>query len=378
MLKLGIERINEFESIFQGKTVGLITNPTGVDQNFKSTVDILNEKTNLKALFSPEHGIRGNLQAGVKLDSYTDSETNIIVYSLYGEKRAPTEEMLEGVDIIAYDIQDVGTRFYTYISTLAYTMQAAKKLNKKMVVFDRPNYLGSKIEGNILNLDYRSFIGYYPIPQRYGLTVGELALFYNEAMKIECDLTVIPMSGYQRDKIAFDYNLAYVLPSPNIPTKESVFAYAANCIFEGTNVSEGRGTTKPFQIIGAPWLDSKVLLKALEKHHLKGVTFRPLYFIPVMSKHKDVVCSGVEMYITDYHAFEAVYTGMVLLKEIENTHQEFSFNPPWSEGKNKMIDLNVGDTFISNHTLSLEEIKAKQIEDQKTFDNLAKGYHLYD
>ena len=135
MLKLGIERINEFESLFKGKSVGLITNPTGVDQNFKSTIDILNESTHLKALFSPEHGIRGNLQAGVKLDSYIDSETNIVVYSLYGEKRAPTEEMLEGVDIIAYDIQDVGVRFYTYISTLAYTMQAAKKLNKKMVVF---------------------------------------------------------------------------------------------------------------------------------------------------------------------------------------------------------------------------------------------------
>jgi uncharacterized protein YbbC (DUF1343 family) len=378
MFKLGIERINEFEPIFQGKTVGLITNPTGVDQNFKSTVDILNEKTNLKALFSPEHGIRGNLQAGVKLDSYTDSETNIIVYSLYGEKRAPTEEMLEGVDIIAYDIQDVGTRFYTYISTLAYTMQAAKRHGKKMVVFDRPNYLGSKVEGNILNLDYRSFIGYYPIPQRYGLTVGELALFYNDAMGIDCDLTVIPMSGYKRDSTAFDYDVPYVLPSPNIPTIEAVFAYAANCIFEGTNVSEGRGTTKPFQIFGAPWLDTKILLKALEKHNLKGVTFRPLYFTPIMSKHKDVVCSGLEMYITDYHAFEAVYTGMVLLKEIQNTHKDFKFNPPYSEGGKKMIDLNVGDAFISNHTLSLEEIKAKQIEDQKTFDNLAKGYHLYD
>ncbi|MDD2575488.1 MAG: DUF1343 domain-containing protein [Acholeplasmataceae bacterium] len=378
MLKLGIERISEYKSLFKGKSVGLITNPTGVDQNFKSTIDILNVNTYLKALFSPEHGIRGNLQAGVKLDSYTDSETGITVYSLYGEKRAPTEEMLEGIDIIAYDIQDVGVRFYTYISTLAYTMQAAKRHGKKMVVFDRPNYLGSKIEGNILNLDYRSFIGYYPMPQRYGLTVGELALFYNEAMEIACDLTVIPMSGYKRDMLAFDYNLPYVLPSPNIPTKEAVFAYAANCIFEGTNVSEGRGTTKPFQIIGAPWLDSKVLLNALEKHNLKGVTFRPLYFTPVMSKHKDIVCSGIEMYITDYHAFEAIYTGMVLLKEIGNTHKEFSFNPPWSEGGKKMIDLNVGDAFISNHTLSLEEIKTKQIEDQKTFDKLTKGYHLYD
>ena len=161
MLKLGIERIDEYLDIFKDKGVGLITNPTGVNRDFISTIDILAKKTNLKALFSPEHGVRGNIQAGVKLDTYIDKETGIPVYSLYGEKRAPTEEMLEGIDIIAYDIQDVGARFYTYIYTLAYTMQAAKRMNKKVVVFDRPNLVGNKVEGNILDLKYRSFIDLY-------------------------------------------------------------------------------------------------------------------------------------------------------------------------------------------------------------------------
>lgn len=299
MFKYGIENLKEYLHIFAGKRVGLITNPTGVDQNFNSTIDILKKETNLKALFSPEHGVRGNLQAGVKLDSYIDEETGIIVYSLYGDKRAPTPEMAEDIDIICYDIQDVGARFYTYIYTMAYSMQAAKRMNKKMVVFDRPNPVGDTVEGNILDLKYRSFIGYYEIPQRYGLTVGELAMLFNEVFEIGCDLTVVKMSGYSRDTTWYDYNLDYILPSPNLPTVESLFVYLATCIFEGTNMSEGRGTAKPFSLIGAPWLNSDLLIEKLKGHNLPGVKFRKQYFTPIMSKHKDVMCNGIELYVTD-------------------------------------------------------------------------------
>lgn len=378
MFKLGIERIDEYLDIFKDKGVGLITNPTGVNRDFISTIDILAKKTNLKALFSPEHGVRGNIQAGVKLDTYIDKETGIPVYSLYGDKRAPTEEMLEGIDIIAYDIQDVGARFYTYIYTLAYTMQAAKRMNKKVVVFDRPNLVGNKVEGNILDLKYRSFIGYYSIPQRYGLTVGELANLFNKEFEIDCDLVVIPMSGYKNGETFYDLKIPYVLPSPNLPTIESCFVYLGTCIFEGTNVSEGRGTTKPFSFVGAPWINSRKLLKNLKKHNLEGIKFRSVFFTPTMSKHKDELCEGVEVYITDYKKASPVIMGMILLKEIEALHKEFKFNPPWTEGREPMINLNVGNDFIKEGTKTLEEVKALFKEDEAKFKVVARRYYLYE
>lgn len=377
MFKYGIENIDKHLDLFKGKRVGLLTNPTGVDQSFKATVDILNEKTNLTALYSPEHGLRGNLQDSVHLDHYQDEETGVTVYSLYGKYRKPTKEMLDDVDIICYDVQDVGARFYTFIYSLAHIMEAAKEHNKKVVVFDRPNPVGDTVEGNILDLKYRSFIGYYPIPQRYGLTVGELAMLFNEEFGIGCDLTVIKMSGYKRDTTWHDYDLPFILPSPNLPTIESLFVYLATCIFEGTNMSEGRGTTKPFSIIGAPWLKSKELIKVLEEK-IPHARFRSLYFTPVLSKHRDEMCAGIEIYVTDYKKFEPVIAGMIMLKEIEKMHQEFKFNPPWSKGGNKMIDLNVGDDFISLGTLTEEEIKEKFVLDEEKYLKIKRKYHLYD
>lgn len=377
MFKYGIENLSEHLELFNGKRVGLLTNPTGVDQNFTATVDILNEKTNLTALYSPEHGLRGNLQDAITLDNYVDEETGVTVYSLYGKHRKPTKEMLENVDIICYDIQDVGARFYTYIYSLAHTMEAAKEHGKKVVVFDRPNPVGSTVEGNLLDLKYRSFIGYYSIPQRYGLTVGELALLFNKEFKIGCDLEVIKMSNYKRDTTWYDYNLPFVLPSPNLPTIESLFIYLATCIFEGTNVSEGRGTTKPFSIIGAPWFKSKELIKVL-KEKIPHAKFRHLYFTPIMSKHKDTLCSGIEIYVTDYKKFRPVIAGMIMVKEIEKLHPEFNFNPPWTEFGNRMIDLNVGDDFIRSGTLKVEEIKEKFQKDKKEFLKIKEKYHLYD
>lgn len=377
MFKYGIENLNKHLDLFKGKRVGLLTNPSGTDQNFRATVDILNEHTNLTALFSPEHGLRGNLQDGDVIHNYVDEETGIMVYSLYGQHRKPTKEMLEDVDIICYDIQDVGARFYTYIYSLAHTMEAAKEHGKKVVVFDRPNPVGPEVEGNILNLKYRSFIGYYEIPQRYGLTVGELAHLFNNEFGINCDLEVIKMSGYKRDSTWYDYNLSFILPSPNLPTVDSLFVYLATCIFEGTNVSEGRGTTRPFSIIGAPWFKSKELVEIFSKK-IPHAKFKTLYFTPVSSKYKGVMCSGVEIYVTDYKKFEPVIAGMIMLKEIEKLHEEFSYNPPWTEFGNRMIDLNVGDDFIRENTLTIDEIKAKFAKDKKEFLKIKEKYHLYD
>lgn len=379
MIKLGIEQIGLYRSLFEGKRVGLITNPTGVNQQFKSTIDILHEVSTLVALFSPEHGVRGNVQAGVKLDPYIDKETNAMVYSLYGETRKPTEAMMSDIDILCFDIQDVGARFYTYIYTMAFALEACKTYGKKMVVFDRPNPLGGVVvEGNLLDLNFRSFVGYYPIPQRYGLTIGELANYFNDLGDIHADLTVIPMAGYHRSMHFKDTQVPFVLPSPNIPTPETIYAYMATCYFEGTNLSEGRGTTKPFQIFGAPWFNSKAVLEALKPFDLKGVAFRKHFFTPTFSKHVDVLCEGLELYVTDVDTFEPVKTGVILIHVIEQLHKEFSFIRPPKTSQNLFFNLLMGGDFIEKKTLTLAEILAKMKSDSQQFTTMKERYHLYD
>lgn len=380
MIKVGIENIDKYLDIFKNKRVGLITNPTGVDSNLKTTVDILNEKVNLTALYSPEHGIRGDLQAGDKLDTYVDDVTGLPVYSLYGETRKPTKEMVENVDILCFDIQDVGARFYTYMYTMAYSMMAAKEHNLEFVVFDRPNPVGgTKVEGNILDLKYRSFVGYYPILQRHGLTIGELAMLFNKEYEIGCKLTVIKVEGWNRDVEMIETDMNYVLPSVNLPTNESLYAYLATCYFEGTNLSEGRGTTKPFQFFGAPWLDNRKLIKELKEYNFEGVMFREAYFTPFFSKHKDVMCRGVEVIVKNYKTFTPVILGMTLLKIIMKNHpEEFEFRGPWSKGGQPMINLLTGGNYMYENTLSLDEIKELFKKDEKKYLEVKERYHLYE
>jgi uncharacterized protein YbbC (DUF1343 family) len=378
MIKVGIERLDDYLHLFKNKKVGLITNPTGVDRFFKSTIDILNEKVNLVALYSPEHGVKGNLQAGVRLDDYVDEETGCTVYSLYGKNKKPTKEMVEDIDVLCFDIQDVGARFYTFIYTLAYTMMSAAENNIEYVVFDRPNPVGAlEVEGNILDTDFRSFIGYYPLVQRYGLTVGELAQLYNKEYEIGCKLHIIKMENYERKMDFEDTGQPWVLPSPNIPTPLSTYAYLATCIFEGTNVSEGRGTTLPFSVIGAPWLDVDKLLIELDKAKLNGVKFRKLYFTPTFSKHQGKLCKGIEMYITDKKTFKPVVTGYTMLYLIRESNIEFSFNPPYKAGMNPMIDLNTGGNFLREDKLNLKEIIKKIESDSLIFKSMKERYHLY-
>ncbi|MBU1020837.1 MAG: DUF1343 domain-containing protein, partial [Firmicutes bacterium] len=225
MVKLGIEQIEEYLHIFTNKRVGLITNPTGITSDFTTTIEVLQKHTNLVSLFSPEHGVRGDLQAGVTLGDYVDEATGCMVYSLYGKNKKPSKEMLENVDLLAFDIQGVGARFYTFVYTMAYAMMACAEYGKKMVVFDRPNPVNAVVvEGNILDINYRSFIGYYPIPQRHGLTIGELAKLFNQEFEINCDLVVVPMKAYQRAMDYEDTLLPWVFPSPNIPNPISTYA----------------------------------------------------------------------------------------------------------------------------------------------------------
>ncbi len=379
MVKTGIDRIFDYLDLFEGKRIGLITNPTGVNKDLVSTIDILNEHTNLVALFSPEHGIRGDIQAGVKLDSYKDSKTGIMVYSLYGESRSPSKEMMDKIDVLVFDIQDVGARYYTYLYTMAYALMACEKYNKRVVVLDRPNPVDAiHIEGNILNLECRSFVGYYPIPIRYGLTIGELAILFNKEFEIGSDLKIIEMEGYDRSMNYLDTGLDWIMPSPNIPTPLTAYAYLATCIFEGTNLSEGRGTTKPFFIIGSPYLDSEFVIEEIKKYSLAGIKFRTMYFTPKFSKYKDELCQGIELIITDYINFKPVKTGFILLDIIRKHHKEFSYIEPFTKDGHPFIDLLSGDVLLRENKLGIEEIIDKMEKDSLSFLKVKRRYHIYD
>ena len=265
-VELGVERLLEDPDLLKGKRVGLITNPTGVDSKMTSIVDLFaaSDDFELTALYGPEHGVRGDAQAGSTVSSYIDDVTGLPVYSLYGATKKPTPEMLNDVDVLVFDIQDVGTRYYTYIYTMAYAMEAAAEQGIPFVVLDRPNPQGGlRVEGPVLDPTYSSFIGLYPIPLKHGMTVGELARLFNREYQIQADLEVVKMKGWKRSMSFEETGLPFVMPSPNMPTTDTVNVYPATGLFEGTNLSEGRGTTKPFQLIGAPYIEAHDYAKTL-------------------------------------------------------------------------------------------------------------------
>ncbi len=379
MVKLGIERIGEYLNLFSGKRVGLITNPTGMTSDFRSSIEVLKEKTNLVALFSPEHGVRGNIQAGEKLETYFDPESGCIVHSLYGQTRRPTQEMMDGIDILCMDIQDAGSRFYTYIYTMAYAMAACKEYDKEFVIFDRPNPVNAKdFEGNILDLEYRSFVGYYPIVQRHGLTIAELAKMFNEEYEIGCKLHPILMKNYKREMYYEDTLLPWVMPSPNLPTPLSAIVYNATCIFEGTNVSEGRGTTAPFQYVGAPWINPTDYAEKLNSYKLPGVHFRPLYFTPVFSKNEKKLCGGVEVHVLDKKKFKAVKVGWLMLYVVRRMYpNDFEVLPPYVEGRPRMLEYNTGCAYIKEDKYEIDKLFSIIEKETKEFGKIRKKYLLY-
>lgn len=378
-MKLGIDCIDKYLNIFEGKRVGLITNPTGIRSDYISSITTLKEKTNLVALYSPEHGVRGNIQAGEKMTSYVDEETGVVVHSLYGSTKKPTKEMMDEIDIMCIDIQDAGSRFYTYIYTMAYAMEACKENNKTFVVFDRPNPAGCKIyEGNILDLKYRSFVGYYPIVQRHGLTIGEIAKLFNEEYGIGCDLKLALMEGYTRDMYFEDTNLLWVMPSPNFPKADTAIVYNATCIFEGTNISEGRGTTIPFEVVGAPFINPNLYAEKLNELNLGGVYFRPLYFTPTFSKHEKQMCGGVQVHVLDRDKFPAVKCGWAMLDIVRNLYpNDFKVNKPYVEGRPCMLQFNTGCNYIMANEYTLEEQFKIIEEDTKTFGKVREKYLIY-
>jgi len=312
--------------ILKGKRVGLITNPTAVSASLEATIDILASAPGVKltALYGPEHGVRGDVTAGGHVDTFTDPVTGVPVYSLYGKTRKPTEEMLKDVDVLVYDIQDIGSRSYTYVNTMAYAMEAAAELNKEFVVLDRPNPLtGNRVEGNILDMKFRSFVGQYPIAYVYGMTCGELAEYLNNEGLLEggrkCSLTVVKMEGWNRAMNWEDTGLPWVPTSPHVPNAETALYYSATGILgELDAINIGVGYTMPFQLIGAPWIESRRFADAMNAKRLPGFFFRPLTYKPYYGAMKDKQLGGVQVYLRDrskadlvamqLHAIETIFS----------------------------------------------------------------------
>ncbi len=315
--------------LIRGKGIGLITNPTGVNDELVSDVDLLAHTpgVHLVALFGPEHGIRGAHQAGASVGSNRDPVTGVPVYSLYGKTREPTPAMLKGVDVLVFDIQAVGARFYTYLYTMADAMKAAVSAHIPIIVLDRPDPIGGiKVQGPVLDPKYASFVGKYQIALRYGMTIGELAELFNAQFHIGANLTVVKMRGWTRSMYYDNTSLQFVMPSPNMPTETTALVYPGMGLVEGTNVSEGRGTTRPFELTGAPWIDADKLARALNGKHLPGVRFRPVHFTPTFSKYKGKPCNGVQVHVMDRHTFNPVVVGLTVIETIHNLYpQQFAF-----------------------------------------------------
>lgn len=349
-VKLGDEVLFEKHlDLIRGKHVGLITNPTGLDGQLNSVIDLFRAQKDcqLVALYGPEHGVRGNAQAGEYVPFYFDEHLKLPVFSLYGQTHKPPADMMtnideymrsfdtkhegkqvaagmmQSVDVMVFDLQDVGTRVYTYIATMAYAMQAAADAGIPFVVLDRPNPInGVAMEGPILEYpQHSSFIGLYPIPLRHGMTAGELARLFNDRfLKTKVKLTVVPMENWSRDEWFDETGLPWVLPSPNLPTLDGTTVYPGQVIIEGTNLSEGRGTTKPFEFFGAPWIDGFVLANKLNGLKLPGVKFREVSFTPTFSKFLGKQCGGCQLHITDRTAYQSIATTLSILATIKELY----------------------------------------------------------
>ena len=387
-VQTGLERlIDAPPKSIKDSRLGLLCNPASVDRHFRHARFLIAQKFpgQLKALFSPQHGFFAEKQDNmIESQDLHDPALNIPVFSLYAKTRTPTKEMLKDIDILIIDLQDVGTRVYTFIYTMSFCMEAARKYGQKILVLDRPNPIGGRIiEGNVLSEDCTSFVGRYPIPMRHGLTVGELALLFNDAFEIGCELELIPMSGWKRNMFFQDTKLPWIPPSPNLPTPISTLVYPGQVIWEGTNVSEGRGTTLPFEIFGAPFLDPDKIISFVGGDRLKGAILREIGFEPTSNKWQETPCRGFQIHVIDPHVYEPYLASMTLLRAVLALHGDrFQWKtPPYEyEFERLPIDLILGSKKIRQRLEKLEEIEditASWQEDLNRFDTLRHSVFQY-
>ncbi len=325
--------------------LGLIAHPASVTSDLVFSADALRAAGfDLRALFGPQHGARGEKQDNmIESDHYTDPVTGLPVHSLYGEVRKPTGDMLDGLDALLFDLQDVGVRVYTFVWTMALAMEACAEAGVRFVVLDRPNPVGGvRREGPVLRASYESFVGLHPVPLRHGLTCGEMARWLNEARGIGCDLAVVRADGWHRNMSWGDTGLPWVMPSPNLPTPDSCAVYPGMVLLEGTNLSEGRGTTRPFELFGAPWLDPDALVARLDRARLPGVTFRPCHFEPTFQKHAGRLCGGAQLHVTDAGAFEPVRAAVEILVAVRGlAPHDFRWREPPYEYEETLAPIDI-------------------------------------
>jgi len=388
-VKLGLETLLEesSDSLIRDERVGLICNQASVDHSYRHAADLLHNHPdiNLRALFGPQHGIRGDVQDNmIETEHSIDRATGLPVHSLYSETREPTDAMLADVDTLVFDMQDVGCRIYTFVYTLANCMRAAKRLEKRVVVCDRPNPInGVDMAGNILEPEFASFVGQFPLPTRHGMTVGELAQMFNEHFKIGCDLEIVPMSGWRREFWHDETDAPWVLPSPNMPTLDSATVFPGTVHFEGTQVSEGRGTTKPFELIGAPYIDPDAYAEKLNALGLAGVYFRSCVFQPTFQKHAGVSCGGVQIHVIDRDVFDPWFGGIAMAKfALDMYPNDFRWKVPPYE---YVYDKNPFDVISGTAKIreafekgtALDEIAAETKAPLEEFKALRESYLLY-
>jgi uncharacterized protein YbbC (DUF1343 family) len=385
---LGLERLLEDRlELLRGARVGLVCNQASVDHSLRHAADLFHERTEfrLTALFGPQHGIRGDVQDNMIETAHAfDRATGIPIYSLYSETREPTEQMLEGVDTLVFDMQDVGCRIYTFIYTLANCMRAAQKYSKRVIVCDRPNPItGVHVAGNVLEPEYASFVGQFPLPTRHGMTVGELARMFRGHYGIECELEVVAMQGWGREQWMDETDAPWVLPSPNMPTLETATVFPGTVHLEGTQLSEGRGTTRPFELIGAPYIEAQEYARRLTAYGFPGVHFRPCGFQPTFQKHARQTCGGVQIHVTGREEFEPVIVGIAAVKVAYELYREhFRWKEPPYE---YVYDKNPFDVIAGTGSLragieagrSIEKISEKWPAGVEEFKRERADYLLY-
>ena len=385
-VRLGSERLLESGAL-KHKRVGVVSNPASVDSNFQHIVRAVATAPDvtLGAIFGPQHGYRADVQDNmIESGHANDPRRGVPVYSLYSETREPTAEMLSGLDVLVIDLQDVGSRIYTFVYTMANCLRASRKHGVPVIVTDRPNPVGGdNIGGPMLVEGFESFVGQFPIPMMHGMTIAELAGFFNEACGIGANLTVVAMENWQRWMYYEDTRLPWVMPSPNMPTVDAAVVYPGTVLFEGTNVSEGRGTTRPFELIGAPWVDAEALAEKLATYDLPGVHFRPVVFEPTFQKHARQPCGGCQIHVLDRKMFRVVEAAIAVLVEIraQNPARFEWRQPPYEYEETKLpFDILAGSSELRQQVeagVPVHRISESWVRGHERFRTARKPFLLY-
>ena len=388
MVTCGLDSLLADPKKILGRKTGLLINPTSCTNEPVPSYRVLKQLLgkNLVCIFGPEHGFRGEFQDQVDVQDYGLPD-GTDVYSLYGHSPStlkPSKDILREIELLIYDMQDIGARYYTYVYTLSYCMEACGEAGVSVMVLDRPNPInGVKIEGNILEKEFVSFVGRFPMAVRHGLTTGELATMFKKEFKVECELSVVKMKGWKRDMWYDQTGLRWILPSPNMPTLDTATVYPGMCLLEGSNLSEGRGTTRPFEIFGAPWIDAEKFADELSMLKLDGCAFRPCCFVPTFNKYAGQVCCGVQVHVTDRERFKPFFTGIAIAYVAQKLHPEEFV---WKKGvyefekKNLAFDLLCGTDRIRKmieENWPISEIEHSYKPDELKFAEMRKPYMLY-